>query len=433
MYDWSRMVREFVDEISASVAVVRRDENGQLIVTACNDHFYQMTGGRYTATRRFPVLFDTLIPTYVRADFRRMLEECFASGTAREFEQAYDLKDGTHWWRLSLKPFAHGEDGAGAAAFEILVTGLDITAKMMLTQQLEISTSRFRSVVDAAYDAIITMDQQQCITLFNRAAENLFGYGAEEMIGQSITQLLPERYREMHATYVHQFARSPVRSRQMNERNRVYGQRRDGSLLPLEIAISKINVGGLVEFTAILRDISDHVQLMDLLEKQAMTDELTGLPNRREFIETVEPMLRAGERVSVFILDLDHFKKINDSYGHDIGDEVLRVLAKIVMGADWGISVFARWGGEEFVGALRGVDVEQACAVAEKLRATIDTRAFQHEWRLGKPVPFTVSIGVAQAKPEDHDVEALVKRADAALYRAKDTGRNRVEAASEAP
>jgi len=429
MYDWSKMVREFVDEIEASVAVVRRDEQGQLIVTACNDHFYQMTGGRNMGLRRLPVPFDTLIPTYVRTEFHRMLEECFESKAAREFEQAYDLRDGTHWWRLSLKPFIHGEDSEGEPDFEILVTGLDITAKMLLTQELEISTSRFRSVVDAAYDAIITMDQQQCITLFNRAAENLFGYSATEIMGQSITLLLPERYRACHANYVHQFARSPVRSRQMNERNRVYGQRHDGSLLPLEIAISKINVGGLVEFTAILRDISDHVQLMDLLQKQAMTDELTGLPNRREFIETVEPILHADEPLSVFILDIDHFKKVNDSFGHDVGDEVLRVLAKIVMSADWGISVFARWGGEEFVAALRGLDVQRASEVAEKLRSTIANQEFTHTWRLGKPVPFTVSIGVAQSKRGEHDVEALVKCADEALYRAKDTGRNRVEVA----
>lgn len=429
MYDRSSIIQEFVDEITASVAVVRYDERGLLVVSACNEQFYQMTGGRQTGIRRLPLPFDTLVPTYVRYEFRRMLEQCFESRKPREFEQAYDLPDGTHWWRLSLKPFVHAVDGSTEPGVEILVTGLEITAKMQLMQELEISTSRFRSVVDAAYDAIITMDQQQSITLFNRAAENLFGYSAADIIGEPITLLLPERYRAGHAQYVHQFARSPVRSRQMSERNRIYGQRHDGSLLPLEIAISKINVGGLVEFTAIVRDISDHVQLMDLLQKQATTDELTGLPNRRDFIETVEPMLHAGESLCVFILDLDHFKHINDTYGHDIGDEVLRVLAKIVIGTEWGIAMFARWGGEEFVAVLRGADVDKGRTVAEKLRAMIDEQAFTHEWRLGKPVPFTVSIGVAHSQSGERDVEALVKRADEALYRAKETGRNRVETA----
>ncbi|WP_321962354.1 diguanylate cyclase [Paraburkholderia sp. J7] len=425
MADWSNMIRDFVDEIAASVAMIGRDERGQFVVSACNDHFMRMTGGRRNAIKSFPASFDALIPNYARTEFRQKLTECFETGVARELEQAYDLRDGTHWWRLSLKPIRHAE--SGVSVLEIMVTGLEITTKMLLTHELEVSTSRFRSVVDAAYDAIITIDQQHCITLFNRAAENLFGYSATEMLGHPITELLPERYRANHSQYVHQFARSPVRSRQMDERNRVYGLHRDGSLLPVEIAISKINVGGLIEFTAVIRDIADRVQLMDLLQKQAVTDELTGLPNRREFADTVEKLLESDNTLSVFILDIDYFKKINDSYGHDIGDEVLRVLAKVVMNSDCRIRVFARWGGEEFVAALPDFDIEQATAAAEELRLTIEQRNFEHTWRLGKPVPFTVSIGVTERLPGEHDLGPLIKRADLALYRAKDNGRNRVE------
>ena len=425
MADWSNMMRDFVDEIAASVAMIGRDERGQFVVSACNDHFMRMTGGRRSAIKSFPASFDALIPNYARTEFRQKLTDCFESGVARELEQAYDLRDGTHWWRLSLKPIRHAE--SGVSVLEIMVTGLEITTKMLLTHELEVSTSRFRSVVDAAYDAIITIDQQHCITLFNRAAENLFGYSATEMLGQPITDLLPERYRANHSQYVHQFARSPVRSRQMDERNRVYGLHRDGSLLPVEIAISKINVGGLIEFTAVIRDIADRVQLMDLLQKQAVTDELTGLPNRREFTDTVDTLLESDNTLSVFILDIDYFKKINDSYGHDIGDEVLRVLAKVVMNSNCRIGVFARWGGEEFVAALPDSDIGQARAAAEELRLAIEQQKFEHTWRLGKPVPFTVSIGVTERQPGDRDLGQLIKRADLALYRAKDNGRNRVE------
>ena len=427
MTDWNGRIQDFVDEIAASVATIEYDERGQFVVSACNDQFIWMTDGRQGAIKSFPVPLDALVPNYARSEFRQKLQECFDSGTAQEFEQAYDLRDGTHWWRLSLKPLRHRPTEGELSTLEILVTGLEITSKMLLTHDLELSTSRFRSVVDAAYDAIITIDQQHCITLFNRAAENLFGYPAAEMLGQPITQLLPERYRANHSQYVHQFARSPVRSRQMDERNRVYGQHRDGSLLPVEIAISKINVGGLIEFTAVIRDITDRVRLMDLLQKQAVTDELTGLPNRREFTETVETLLRAGGKLSVLILDIDFFKKINDSYGHDIGDEVLRVLAKVAMSADQHIGVFARWGGEEFVAALPELDIVQAAAVAENLRTTIERQNFEHTWRLGKPVPFTVSVGVTECLPDGDSVEAIIKRADVALYRAKDGGRNRVE------
>lgn len=425
MVDWSSRVQEFVDSIGASVAVVGRNESGQFVVPACNDGFFQMTGGRRPGVRAFPLSLDTLVPNYARHEFREKLQECFDSGVPQEVEQAYDLKDGTHWWRMSLKPFRHTD--SGSTVIEILVTALDITSKMDLTRELEASTSRFRSVVDAAYDAIITIDQQHHITLFNRAAENLFGYSSAEMLGEPIERLLPQKFREHHARYVQQFARSPVRSRQMDERNRVYGQHRDGSLLPVEIAISKINVEGLIEFTAVIRDITDRVRLMDLLQKQAVTDELTGLPNRREFLDVVEKVLAQDEALSVFILDIDHFKKINDSYGHDVGDEVLRILAKVGMASSRKADVFARWGGEEFVAALPGTDADGARVVAEKLRLKFEQQDFAHEWRNGNAVPFTVTIGVTTRAPGERDLNAMLKRADEALYRAKESGRNRVE------
>jgi len=425
MVDWSSKVQEFVDGIGASVAVIGRNEAGQFIVPACNDGFFQMAGGRRPGVRAFPIPLDTLVPNYARYQFREKLQECFQSGVAQEIEQAYDLKDGTHWWRMSLKPFRH-TDG-GSTVLEILVTGLDITSKMDLTRELEASTSRFRSVVDAAYDAIITIDQQHRITLFNRAAENLFGYSSDEMIGEPIERLLPDKYRAHHSRYVQQFARSPVRSRQMDERNRVYGQHRDGSLLPVEIAISKINVEGLIEFTAVIRDITDRVRLMDLLQKQAVTDELTGLPNRREFLDVVEHLLEADEALSVFLLDIDFFKKINDRYGHDVGDEVLRILAKVGMASSRKADIFARWGGEEFVAALPGTSADEAREIAEKLRITFEQQAFAHEWRTGAAVPFTVTIGVTSRASGERDVNAILKRADQALYRAKEAGRNRVE------
>jgi diguanylate cyclase (GGDEF)-like protein/PAS domain S-box-containing protein len=431
-----RQLQEFVDGIAASVAIVGREDAGELVVSACNESFFDMAGARRggTGTRSFPIPLDTLIPSYARHDLRVKLQECFTSGVAQELEQAYDLKEGTHWWRLSLKPFRHVA-GGDSTVLEILITGLDITPRMLLTRDLEVSTSRFRSVVNAAYDAIITIDQTQNITLFNRAAENLFGYDSSEMLGEPIIKLLPEPYRANHSSHIQKFARSPVHSRQMDERNRVYGQHRDGTLLPVEIAISKINVDGLLEFTAVIRDISDRVRLMDLLQKEAGTDTLTGVPNRREFLDVVENILRTDERLSVAMLDVDYFKKVNDTHGHDAGDEVLRVLAKVGSSVSRNMDVFARWGGEEFIVAMPATDLEQARTRAEMLRNTFEKQDFIHNWQTNKAIPFTVSIGVATRAPGEHDVEAILKRADQALYKAKDEGRNRVvtEAGSVAP
>ncbi len=212
----------------------------------------------------------------------------------------------------------------------------------------------------------------------------------------------------------------------MNERSRIYGQHRDGSLLPVEIAISKINVNGVVEFTAIIRDIADRIRLMDLLQKQAATDELTGLPNRRSFTDTAENMFRSSDNVSIFLLDIDNFKKVNDTYGHDAGDDVLRALAEAGKIHSRQMDIFARLGGEEFVAALPETDLQQACSIAERLRAMFEQQSFVYTWRTGQAIPFTVSIGVATRAPGENEVGVVLKRADEALYRAKEAGRNRV-------
>lgn len=430
MSEWPNKPHEFMDGIVISVAIVGRDENGELVVTAGNNHFLQMMGGAHADNQAFPIPFDTLIPDYARPALREKLEACFTSRRAQEVEQAYDFHKDTRLSRLSLEPIRHAN--GGGAVVEILVTGFDMAPKMYLTHEGEVSASRYRAVVDSAYDAIVTIDQQHNITLFNRAAENLFGYTSAEVLGRPIETLLPEKFRANHSQHVRQFADSPLTNlRQstpprMDESNSVYGQHRDGSTIPVEIAISKIDVDGVTEFTAVVRDITDRARQMELLKKQAVTDALTGLPNRREFLEFVDKVLGTDDVLSVFILDIDFFKKINDSYGHDIGDEVLRVLAKVGMSITHGSNLFARWGGEEFVAALPGADVGLAHRFAEEVRERIEQQDFEHVWHL-KPIPFTVSIGVVTRAEGERDVDALMKRADRALYRAKKLGRNRVE------
>jgi diguanylate cyclase (GGDEF)-like protein/PAS domain S-box-containing protein len=300
------------------------------------------------------------------------------------------------------------------------------------SHERDVSAARYRAVVDSAYDGIVAIDRQHKITLFNRAAENLFGYQAAEVLGQPIEMLLPEERRAHHAHHVRQFADSPLTElRQtlpprMDESNSVYGRHRDGSIIPVEISISKIDVEGVTEFTAVVRDITDRAQQMALLKKQAGTDALTGLPNRRAFLEFVDSALCKNEALSAFMLDIDFFKQINDTHGHDAGDEVLRVLAKVGTAMMHDGCVFARWGGEEFVAALPEADADVARRIAEQTRQRVERQHVQFATHLER-IPVTVSIGVVTRKAGERDVDALMKRADQALYQAKKAGRNRVE------
>jgi diguanylate cyclase (GGDEF)-like protein len=168
----------------------------------------------------------------------------------------------------------------------------------------------------------------------------------------------------------------------------------------------------------------------EVAENQAYVDALTGLPNRRyleELLDTVIPRRRTGDRLGILMIDLDHFKHLNDRFGHAAGDRVLRAVAETISAAVRLEDTPARYGGEEFVVVLRRATSEQAAAVAERIRADIESIA-PAELSLTERV--TVSIGVAVADAESSDVRALIETADDALYRAKKQGRNRVVVAS---
>jgi two-component system cell cycle response regulator len=165
----------------------------------------------------------------------------------------------------------------------------------------------------------------------------------------------------------------------------------------------------------------------------AITDPLTGLHNRRyldsHFGALFDEAAARGRQISVLLLDIDRFKAINDSYGHDAGDEVLREFAVRVRAHTRGIDLLARYGGEEIVVAVPDTAVDGAEAVAERIRERIEATPFPIH-RGTRAIPVTVSIGVAARQAGDTAAGEMLKRADLALYRAKQDGRNRVVAAA---
>jgi len=165
----------------------------------------------------------------------------------------------------------------------------------------------------------------------------------------------------------------------------------------------------------------------DTIERLAITDKLTGIYNRRAFDllcrESLLDAARNGSNLSVILLDIDGFKGINDRFGHAAGDRVLVAVVRALQAGVRVSDILCRWGGEEFIILLKNCPLEQAAHTAEKLRTAIETMTTLVEQR---EIRITISLGVAQYRPEDTE-ESLLKRADAALYRAKEGGRNRTE------
>ncbi len=164
------------------------------------------------------------------------------------------------------------------------------------------------------------------------------------------------------------------------------------------------------------------------LERRAYSDYLTGLANRRYFLEQSEKelkrVLRHGGKLSILMLDIDHFKQINDSYGHEVGDTVLKILAEVCLSAIRDLDIMGRIGGEEFAILMPDTGIDHAMQVAERIRISIASTQVVTDGV--EPFHFTASFGVAMLNEKLNHIDALLKKVDQALYQAKNEGRNRV-------
>lgn len=189
--------------------------------------------------------------------------------------------------------------------------------------------------------------------------------------------------------------------------------------LPLQDQITMLGV---------IQDITERKKLEWQLEQEANTDALTGCASRRHFLERAEQeMLRThryGGELSILELDLDHFKAINDQYGHHAGDLTLKKLVAICQELLRDVDIIGRLGGEEFAILLPETDSQQALEIAQRLCSAV--AASEVALPIQAPLHFTTSIGVASLSRNDAHIETLLNRADQALYRAKHEGRNRI-------
>ena len=205
--------------------------------------------------------------------------------------------------------------------------------------------------------------------------------------------------------------------------------------LALEQLLIGITIMGLVAVVYRISLVSQqeeirHQKDLETLRRKAVTDVLTGLPNRAGIADRLDDVWRefqmAGTNSAVIIFDLDHFKSINDTFGHDGGDLVLKSVKAVVKPVMRSGDAIGRWGGEEFLCILPGAETDQVQMIAERLRAAIEGLTEPLSRSLGAPCLISASFGVAQFSNKDKDSNAVVKRADEALYASKSSGRNRV-------
>ncbi|MBI9078556.1 MAG: PAS domain S-box protein [Pseudodesulfovibrio sp.] len=303
---------------------------------------------------------------------------------------------------------------------------MNITDRKATEIAIKTSERKIRALAESAYDAIIMIDTNGRVSFWNHAAEKLFGFNETEVMGKEVHSLIaPEELRPKAELGMYEFAMTGT-GPAMGMVQETTGQHKNGTTFPVERSVSAFRLGQEWFAVATIRDITKRQETEAKLRELATTDSLTGLNNRRQFMELSERefarSLRYGRPMSMFMMDIDHFKLVNDTHGHDIGDEVLRFLSEISIIALRNADILGRIGGEEFGVLLSETDEQAAMEVAERLRnsierATIPTKSGE--------LNITVSIGVATLDPETKALGTLLKRADVALYEAKQTGRNR--------
>ncbi len=272
----------------------------------------------------------------------------------------------------------------------------------------------------------MVVNKDRVIVRVNKKFTKLFGYSSEEILGKQTAKLTPslEKFKE-YAQYFVQTKEGIIKSEELEYK------KKDGTLFWVKLEGNPINKSTdelLILWSFI--DITKEVYYRKELELLASTDPMTKLYNRRYFSElattVVQLAKRSGLVYSVIMVDIDKFKRINDAYGHKVGDEVIIALAKVLKCNGRKSDIVSRWGGEEFVILLPQTKLDGAAEIAEKLRKNVERlQVFAGE---DNKISFTISLGVATVNFEDcPDVEAVINNADKALYVAKESGRNRVE------
>ncbi len=293
----------------------------------------------------------------------------------------------------------------------------------------------FADIVANANDAVIVtsagqMDEPGLVIVYvNEAFTRVTGYQPNEVIGKSPRLLQgadtdPETRAKIRDALD---GGRPIRARMLNYGKTGHAYWVDMNIMPLHDA-----EGRITHWASIQHDVTDDVKREEDLLSLATTCDLTGAKNRRHFMERAElevhRLRRHGVPFSVALLDLDHFKSVNDTFGHQAGDDVLKEAVQRWQSGRRPFDTLGRIGGEEFALLLPGAGADGACIVAERLRTVLSDTSIQ---TIAGPIEVTVSIGVAEADSEDGSIEATLGRADEALYATKRTGRNKVTVAQD--
>jgi diguanylate cyclase (GGDEF)-like protein/PAS domain S-box-containing protein len=294
---------------------------------------------------------------------------------------------------------------------------------------MENSILTYREILNNLYEGVYIVDVNRQITFWNRSAENITGFSSEEITGRSCYNNILNHVDEegnslclggcpLHKTIVDGQDREAV----------VYLHHKNGHRVPVAVRTVPLYVDGKVTGAIeIFSNSASQVEVMNRIEELqniALHDHLTGLPNRRYLDAFLTSRSKEARDLkipfSVAMFDIDFFKNVNDTHGHDIGDLVLKMVADTLSGVFRKSDCLGRWGGEEFLAVLPGIEKQDLLALLRKAKMLVEKSILRMD---GTEISVTVSIGVTMAGENEVETE-IIKRADEGLYASKHAGRN---------
>ncbi len=336
-------------------------------------------------------------------------------GKSVKVEFPFEYEGRTHYYEVDGYPVF---DAQGKVE-KVIQSIFDVTEHKIVKEDQRTAAQ----VMENVMEAIFVTNSQREINMVNPAFSTLTGYSADEVQGMKLEDLCSNAY----GININDEAMKDVRD-SGKWKGEVWMKRKHGDPFPMWLSLTQITGAGgtVVRYVGAGQDISQIKKAEDDIRYRAYHDPLTGLPNRALFRDRLEQaMLRAdrsGKKLSILFMDLDHFKDLNDSHGHEIGDQMLKIVSKKFSQCLRAEDTVARLGGDEFTIIMEGVinPKEDVSFVARKL-----IEVFDQSLEIGGVESYAgVSIGIATYPDDGGDIDTLIKNADTAMYSAKDSGRN---------
>lgn len=340
---------------------------------------------------------------------------------------------------LGYGPFHQVDAQQGIVALWVFMCTLTLVVLMITVlqsqralteQELRDSQAKLRAVVDGALDAVVTIDAEGRLIEFNPAAERIFGHARADVMGKTLAEvMIPNYLREAHTNGHQQFIKTGHKHI-FDRRLELVAVHADGHEFPVEVTITSLHDKGLPLVTGFIRDITKRKQAEESIRNLAFFDSLTGLPNRRLLLDRMQQAMATSARSltygAVLFIDLDNFKALNDTRGHDVGDLLLIEVAKRIRQGVRAQDTVSRLGGDEFVVALEdlSMDVQQAASEARQVGEKILSEINRPYALQDQEHHSSSSLGMCLFKGYDVGLDELLKRADTAMYQAKASGRN---------